>query len=66
MNIYLQVDMLVPGILGNRDEYGKRYCGGEPQPIARGHYDWRGSSKHIHIIVVHVKNLFDVLLIDAD
>ena len=36
--------MLVPGILGSRDEYGKRYCGGKPQPIARGVYDWRGSS----------------------
>ena len=40
----MQVDILVPGILGTRDEYGKRYCGGKPQPIARGLYDWKGSS----------------------
>ena len=36
--------MLVPGILGSRDEYGQRYCGGQQQFIARGMYDWRGSS----------------------
>lgn len=40
----MQVDMLVPGILGSRDDYGKRYCGGKPQLIARGMYDWKGSS----------------------
>lgn len=40
----LQIDMLVPGLLGKRDEYGQRYCGGKPLFIARGVYDWRGSS----------------------
>ena len=40
----LQIDMLVPGILGNRNDYGRRYCGGKPLFIARGVYDWRSSS----------------------
>ena len=36
--------MLVPGILGSRDDFGTRYCGGKKQPIARGAWDWKGSS----------------------
>ena len=36
--------MLLPGLLGKRDDYGRRYCGGKPVFIARGVYDWRNSS----------------------
>lgn len=44
IELFPQIDMLVPGLLGKRDEYGQRYCGGKPLFIARGVYDWRGSS----------------------
>ena len=57
MNICLQVDMLVPGILGSRDECGKRYCGGRPQPIARGLYKWKGSSEQHPKTALHSKLL---------
>ena len=40
----MQIDMLHPAMLGTRDEYGRRYCGGKPVLIVRGVYDWRNSS----------------------
>ena len=36
--------MLVPGILGSRDDFGTCYCGVKKHPIARGSWDWKGSS----------------------
>lgn len=59
MNIagMLQIDMLVPGILGNRDDYGRRYCGGKPLFIARGVYDWRSSSNLAELNAVLQKHL---------
>ena len=53
----LQIDMLVPGILGKRDDYGRRYCGGKPLFIARGVYDWRSSSNLSELNAVLQKHL---------
>ena len=53
----LQIDMLVPGILGKRDSYGRRYCGGKPLFIARGVYDWRSSSNLAELNAVLQKHL---------
>lgn len=53
----LQIDMLVPGILGKRDEYGRRYCGGKPMMIARGIYDWHSSSNLAELNAVLQKHL---------
>ena len=52
-----QIDMLVPGILGKRDDYGHRYCGGKPVFIARGMYDWRSSSNLAELNAVLQKHL---------
>lgn len=49
--------MLVPGLLGKRDEYGQRYCGGKPMFIARGVYDWRSSSNLAELNAVLQKHL---------
>lgn len=49
--------MLVPGLLGKRDEYGQRYCGGKPMFIARGMYDWRSSSNLAELNAVLQKHL---------
>ena len=49
--------MLVPGLLGTRDEYGQRYCGGKPLFIARGVYDWRSSSNLAELNAVLQKHL---------
>lgn len=53
----LQIDMLAPGILGTRDEYGQRYCGGKQVFIARGMYDWRNSSNLAELNAVLQKHL---------
>ena len=36
-----QVDMLRPGLLGSRDDYGRRYCGGFKKQIAPGVFEYR-------------------------
>ena len=53
----MQIDMLAPGILGTRDEYGQRYCGGKQVFIARGLYDWRNSSNLAELNAVLQKHL---------
>ncbi len=53
----LQIDMLVPGLLGSRDEYGQRYCGGKQVFIARGMYDWRNSSNLAELNAVLQKHV---------
>ena len=55
--VILQIDMLVPGILGKREDYGRRYCGGKPLFIARGVYDWRSSSNLAELNAVLQKHL---------
>ncbi len=49
--------MLVPGLLGSRDEYGQRYCGGKQVFIARGMYDWRNSSNLAELNAVLQKHV---------
>ncbi len=53
----VQIDMLVPGLLGKRDDYGQRYCGGKQIFIARGVYDWRNSSNLAELNAVLQKHL---------
>ncbi|KAL3135100.1 hypothetical protein ABBQ32_008044 [Trebouxia sp. C0010 RCD-2024] len=57
IELFPQIDMLVPGLLGKRDEYGQRYCGGKPMFIARGMYDWRSSSNLAELNAVLQKHL---------
>ncbi len=40
----MQVDMLLPGLLGDRDDFGERYCGYFKEKVARGVEEWTGSS----------------------
>ncbi len=40
----VQIDMLLPGLLGDRDDFGERYCGHVREEVARGVYAWTGSS----------------------
>ncbi len=40
----MQIDMLLPGLLGERDDFGERYCGHVREEVARGVYAWTGSS----------------------
>ena len=36
--------MLAPGLLGERDDFGARYCGGKKVTVARGVKEWMLSS----------------------
>ena len=40
----MQIDMLLPGLLGDRDDFGERYCGHVKEEVRRGVYAWTGSS----------------------
>ena len=53
----MQIDMLVPGLLGERDDYGQRYCGGYPVEVARGGEEWRESSNLDELNAVLQKHL---------
>ncbi|DBA88569.1 TPA: hypothetical protein ACH3X2_005037 [Trebouxia sp. C0005] len=57
IELFPQIDMLVPGLLGSRDEYGQRYCGGKQVFIARGMYDWRNSSNLTELNAVLQKHV---------
>ncbi|DBA78642.1 TPA: hypothetical protein ACH3X1_008561 [Trebouxia sp. C0004] len=57
IELFPQIDMLVPGLLGSRDEYGQRYCGGKQVFIARGLYDWRNSSNLAELNAVLQKHV---------
>lgn len=57
IELFPQIDMLVPGLLGSRDEYGQRYCGGKQVFIARGMYDWRNSSNLAELNAVLQKHV---------
>ena len=37
----VQVDMLRPGLLGSRNDFGMRYCGGVKTQIAPNVYEYR-------------------------
>ncbi|BDA49699.1 probable SWI/SNF-related matrix-associated actin-dependent regulator [Coccomyxa sp. Obi] len=40
--LFTQIDMLRPGLLGTYDEFGERYCGAKVS-VAPGKLDWRGA-----------------------
>ena len=40
----MQINMLAPGLLGEKDDFGQRYCGGVPVTVAPGVEQWLGSS----------------------
>ncbi|DBB17338.1 TPA: hypothetical protein ACH3X3_014381 [Trebouxia sp. C0006] len=44
MELFPQIDMLLPGLLGDRDDFGERYCGHVKEEVRRGVYAWTGSS----------------------
>ena len=40
----VQIDTVVPGLLGTRNDFGTCHCGGFPTQIAHSVYDWQDSS----------------------
>ena len=41
-----QIDAVRPGLMGSRDDYGQKYCGGSKVPTGNGFFDWRSVPMH--------------------
>ncbi|KAL3146777.1 hypothetical protein ABBQ38_014760 [Trebouxia sp. C0009 RCD-2024] len=49
--------MLAPGLLGEKDDFGQRYCGGAPEEVAPGVTQWLGSSNLDELNAVLTRHL---------
>lgn len=54
IELYSQLSMVRPGLLGSRDDYGRRYCGGVKKQLGMGHSDYVGASneKELNAILI--------------